>query len=222
MPWHLSLYGTNRPGATISGFMSPPSESRRCREPYVGAFPDGASTDFRLVCTYFQFGLPSCTWPFCLATLLFLLITTGNRNIYRMPLSKVTYTEENRIFYQQAKKRLAESPLWEQPKSSKPTTAKVTRHFWVPAPVDYWVSGKLIFTTSNFHTNLLVISYAYFFSFKTPRPSSDMGAAYPMSMLWPENFNHYWGLGTRTVTFLWSNDAPMKRREAGASYWFFS
>lgn len=57
------------------------------------------------------FGLPSCTWPFCLATLLFLLITTGNRNIYRMPLSKVTYTEENRIFYKQAKKRLVESPL---------------------------------------------------------------------------------------------------------------
>ncbi|XP_055994035.1 urea transporter 1 [Sorex fumeus] len=57
------------------------------------------------------FGLPACTWPFCLAALLFLLITTGNRNIYRMPLSKVTYTEENRIFYKHAKKRMAESPL---------------------------------------------------------------------------------------------------------------
>ncbi|XP_004606153.2 urea transporter 1 [Sorex araneus] len=57
------------------------------------------------------FGLPACTWPFCLAALLFLLITTGNRNIYKMPLSKVTYTEENRIFYQQAKKRMVESPL---------------------------------------------------------------------------------------------------------------
>uniref|UniRef100_A0A8C5K6U9 Urea transporter n=1 Tax=Jaculus jaculus TaxID=51337 RepID=A0A8C5K6U9_JACJA len=55
--------------------------------------------------------LPSCTWPFCLATLLFLLLTTKNSNIYRMPLSKVTYPEENRIFYLQNKRRMAESPL---------------------------------------------------------------------------------------------------------------
>ncbi|XP_017532410.2 urea transporter 1 isoform X1 [Manis javanica] len=57
-------------------------------------------------------GLPSCTWPFCLATLLFLLLATNNPNIYRMPLSKVTYPEENRIFYLQAKKKgMVESPL---------------------------------------------------------------------------------------------------------------
>eukprot|EP00069_Balaena_mysticetus_P013563 bmy_22097T0 len=56
-------------------------------------------------------GLPSCTWPFCLATLLFLLLTTKNPSIYKMPLSKVTYPEENRIFYLQAKKRMVESPL---------------------------------------------------------------------------------------------------------------
>ncbi|KAF6303236.1 solute carrier family 14 member 1 (Kidd blood group) [Rhinolophus ferrumequinum] len=56
-------------------------------------------------------GLPACTWPFCLATLLFLLVTTKNPNIYRMPLSKVTYPEENRIFYLQARKRMVESPL---------------------------------------------------------------------------------------------------------------
>ncbi|KAM6219976.1 urea transporter 1 isoform 3-T3 [Rhynchocyon petersi] len=56
-------------------------------------------------------GLPACTWPFCLATLLFLLVTTENPNIYRMPLSNVTYPEENRIFYMQAKKRVVESPL---------------------------------------------------------------------------------------------------------------
>ncbi|XP_020137863.1 urea transporter 1 isoform X2 [Microcebus murinus] len=56
-------------------------------------------------------GLPACTWPFCLATLLFLLLTTKNPNIYRMPLSKLTYPEENRIFYLQTKKRMVESPL---------------------------------------------------------------------------------------------------------------
>ncbi|XP_008589016.1 PREDICTED: urea transporter 1 [Galeopterus variegatus] len=55
--------------------------------------------------------LPPCTWSFCLATLLFLLLTTQNPNIYRMPLNKVTYPEENRIFYLQAKKRTVESPL---------------------------------------------------------------------------------------------------------------
>ncbi|XP_055478922.1 urea transporter 1 isoform X2 [Psammomys obesus] len=55
--------------------------------------------------------LPACTWSFCLATLLFLLLTTKNPSIYRMPLSKVTYAEENRIFYLQNKKRMAESPL---------------------------------------------------------------------------------------------------------------
>ncbi|KAM5222231.1 urea transporter 1 [Ctenodactylus gundi] len=56
-------------------------------------------------------GLPSCTWPFCLATLLFLLVTTNNPNIYKLPLNKVTYSEENRIFYLQTKKRMGDSPL---------------------------------------------------------------------------------------------------------------
>lgn len=56
-------------------------------------------------------GLPSCTWPFCLAAILFLLLTSKNPNFYRMPLSKVTYPEENRIFYLQGKKMLMDSPL---------------------------------------------------------------------------------------------------------------
>ncbi|XP_008824139.2 urea transporter 1 isoform X2 [Nannospalax galili] len=56
-------------------------------------------------------GLQSCTWPFCLATLLFLLMTTNNSNICRMPLSKVTYPEENRVFFLQNKKRMVEGPL---------------------------------------------------------------------------------------------------------------
>nr|XP_027791449.1 urea transporter 1 [Marmota flaviventris] len=56
-------------------------------------------------------GLPAGTWSFCLATLLFLLLTTKNSGIYRMPLSKVTYPEENRIFYLQSKRRMVESPL---------------------------------------------------------------------------------------------------------------
>lgn len=58
-----------------------------------------------------QVGLPACTWPFCLSTLLFLLLTTNNYNIYKMPLSKVTYSEENRLFYQQTRRRIVESPL---------------------------------------------------------------------------------------------------------------
>ncbi|KAF6089356.1 solute carrier family 14 member 1 (Kidd blood group) [Phyllostomus discolor] len=56
-------------------------------------------------------GVSCCTWPFCLGTLLFLLLHTKNPNIYKIPLSKVTYPEENRIVYLQAKRRMAESPL---------------------------------------------------------------------------------------------------------------
>uniref|UniRef100_A0A8C3WSV0 Urea transporter n=1 Tax=Catagonus wagneri TaxID=51154 RepID=A0A8C3WSV0_9CETA len=73
-----------------------------------------ACGEYPVACGLFlllQVGLPSCTWPFCLATLLFLLVTTKNPNIYRMPLSKITYSEENRIFYLQTKKRMMESPL---------------------------------------------------------------------------------------------------------------
>ncbi|XP_075042359.1 urea transporter 1 isoform X2 [Mixophyes fleayi] len=50
-------------------------------------------------------GLPSCTWPFCLSALTFLLITTNNPAIYKLPLSKVTYPEANRIYYLNQKSR---------------------------------------------------------------------------------------------------------------------
>ncbi|XP_006920003.2 urea transporter 2 [Pteropus alecto] len=45
------------------------------------------------------FGLPPCTWPFCLSALTFLLLTTNDPAIYKLPLSKVTYPEANRIYY---------------------------------------------------------------------------------------------------------------------------
>ncbi|XP_070277183.1 urea transporter 2 isoform X2 [Myotis yumanensis] len=45
------------------------------------------------------FGLPPCTWPFCLSALTFLLLTTNNPAIYKLPLSKVTYPEANRMYY---------------------------------------------------------------------------------------------------------------------------
>nr|XP_031548194.1 urea transporter 2 isoform X3 [Vicugna pacos] len=44
-------------------------------------------------------GVPPGTWPFCLSSLTFLLLTTNNPAIYRLPLSKVTYPEANRIYY---------------------------------------------------------------------------------------------------------------------------
>ncbi|XP_067401725.1 urea transporter 2-like [Emydura macquarii macquarii] len=40
-------------------------------------------------------GLPACTWPFCFSALLFLLLTTNNSAIYKLPLCKVTYPEAN-------------------------------------------------------------------------------------------------------------------------------
>lgn len=47
----------------------------------------------------FQVGVPPGTWAFCLSTLIFLLLTTNNPAIYKLPLSKVTYPEANRIYY---------------------------------------------------------------------------------------------------------------------------
>ncbi|XP_073445882.1 urea transporter 2-like isoform X1 [Dendrobates tinctorius] len=49
-------------------------------------------------------GLPCCTWPFCLSALTFLLLTTNNPGIYKLPLSKVTYPEANRVYFQNLKK----------------------------------------------------------------------------------------------------------------------
>ncbi|NXJ70592.1 UT2 protein, partial [Rostratula benghalensis] len=49
-------------------------------------------------------GLPSGTWSFCLSALIFLLITTNNSAIYKLPLSKVTYPEANRAYYLEMKK----------------------------------------------------------------------------------------------------------------------
>uniref|UniRef100_A0A663FHY3 Urea transporter n=1 Tax=Aquila chrysaetos chrysaetos TaxID=223781 RepID=A0A663FHY3_AQUCH len=50
------------------------------------------------------FGVPSGTWSFCLSALTFLLITTNNSAIYKLPLSKVTYPEANRAYYLKMKK----------------------------------------------------------------------------------------------------------------------
>ncbi|XP_072521417.1 urea transporter 2 [Salminus brasiliensis] len=50
------------------------------------------------------FGLPACTWPFCLSALTFLLITTETKTIYKLPLAKVAYPEKNLIYYLKMKK----------------------------------------------------------------------------------------------------------------------
>ncbi|KAL3041226.1 hypothetical protein OYC64_019433 [Pagothenia borchgrevinki] len=39
--------------------------------------------------------LPACTWPFCLSTLIFLLISSEIRAVCRLPLSAVSHPEEN-------------------------------------------------------------------------------------------------------------------------------
>ncbi|XP_067841436.1 urea transporter 2-like [Heptranchias perlo] len=49
-------------------------------------------------------GLPACTWPFCLCTTMFLLMTSNNKAIYKLPLNKVTYPEENRRIYKEMQK----------------------------------------------------------------------------------------------------------------------
>uniref|UniRef100_A0A8C6Y6U3 Urea transporter n=1 Tax=Naja naja TaxID=35670 RepID=A0A8C6Y6U3_NAJNA len=57
----------------------------------------------------FQFGLPIGTWPFCLSSLTFLLLTTSNEAIFKLPLSKVTYPEANRAYYVERKKLCVQS-----------------------------------------------------------------------------------------------------------------
>ncbi|XP_042251398.1 urea transporter 2-like isoform X1 [Thunnus maccoyii] len=47
------------------------------------------------------FALPACTWPFCLSTLIFLLISSEIPAICRLPLSVVSYPEENRRYHRQ-------------------------------------------------------------------------------------------------------------------------
>ncbi|KAF7660150.1 hypothetical protein LDENG_00286840 [Lucifuga dentata] len=51
------------------------------------------------------FGLPACTWPFCLSALTFLLITTEAKKIFKLPLAKVNYPEKNLGFYWKLKKQ---------------------------------------------------------------------------------------------------------------------
>ncbi|CAJ1070158.1 urea transporter 1-like [Xyrichtys novacula] len=47
--------------------------------------------------------LPACTWPFCLSTLIFLLISSEIQAICRLPLSVVSYPEENRRYQRRLK-----------------------------------------------------------------------------------------------------------------------
>ncbi|XP_029019553.1 urea transporter 2 [Betta splendens] len=52
-----------------------------------------------------RFGLPACTWPFCLSALTFLLLTTGTNRIFKLPLAKVTYPEKNLHFFWKLRKQ---------------------------------------------------------------------------------------------------------------------
>lgn len=52
-----------------------------------------------------QFGLPACTWPFCLSALTFLLLTTETDKIFKLPLAKVNYPEKNLGFFWKMKRQ---------------------------------------------------------------------------------------------------------------------
>ncbi|NXH02711.1 UT2 protein, partial [Loxia leucoptera] len=74
-------------------------------------------------------GLPVCTWPFCLSALLFLLITSQNPAIYKMPLCQVTHPEANRIYYLRMRRRASESRREEQRrKEQKPSAINKEPH----------------------------------------------------------------------------------------------
>ncbi|KAM6964821.1 urea transporter 2 [Aplochiton taeniatus] len=66
------------------------------------------------------FGLPSCTWPFCLSALTFLLLTTETNTIFKLPLAKVTYPEKNlRFFWKLRKQELKEKEMKEKQKATQ-------------------------------------------------------------------------------------------------------
>ncbi|KAL2092097.1 hypothetical protein ACEWY4_011895 [Coilia grayii] len=66
------------------------------------------------------FGLPACTWPFCLSALTFLQITTETDSIYKLPLAKVTYPEKNlHHFWKMKKAEKAEKLRKEQEETQK-------------------------------------------------------------------------------------------------------
>ncbi|NXC24180.1 UT2 protein, partial [Campylorhamphus procurvoides] len=73
-------------------------------------------------------GLPVCTWPFCFSALLFLLINSENPAIYKIPLSKVTYPEANRIYYLRMRGRAPESRREEQKRKGQkpPDNSKIS------------------------------------------------------------------------------------------------
>lgn len=136
-----------------------------------------------------------------------------------MPLSKVTYPEENRIFYLQAKKRMVESPLWMQP----PSTAMVTSHFWLTTPVDFEGLKTVVFTTNKFHTKPSVIcSFSHFvFFFQTPKHAQTSDKTHQGDVLWLWNFKPQWGIGTETVLYLQSQNGPPERgSKTKANYWY--
>uniref|UniRef100_A0A3B3UJP9 Urea transporter n=1 Tax=Poecilia latipinna TaxID=48699 RepID=A0A3B3UJP9_9TELE len=56
-----------------------------------------------LICALFcaYLALPVCTWPFCLSTLIFLLLSSENPAICRPPLSAVSCPEENQHYLRQ-------------------------------------------------------------------------------------------------------------------------
>nr|XP_046243206.1 urea transporter 2 isoform X1 [Scatophagus argus] len=70
-----------------------------------------------------RFGLPACTWPFCLSALTFLLLTTGTNKIFKLPLAEVTYPEKNLRFFwklkKQEKKEKAEKERQEREEQQK-------------------------------------------------------------------------------------------------------
>ncbi|XP_068616875.1 urea transporter 2 [Brachionichthys hirsutus] len=73
------------------------------------------------------FGLPSCTWPFCLSALTFLLVTTETKKIFKLPVAKVTYPEKNLGFFWNLKKQWKLEKEKEQQKAVREENIKAVR-----------------------------------------------------------------------------------------------
>lgn len=123
-----------------------------------GIWQDGERFQSAPVCPVpSQLGLPLCTWPFCFSALLFLMITSDNPALYKIPLCKVTYPEANRIYYLRMMRRASESRREEQKrKEQKPScgskistggtplcTPKNSRAYWFPMSKSKQYQGSL-------------------------------------------------------------------------------
>lgn len=104
----------------------------------------------------FQLALPACTWPFCLSTLIFLLISSETPAICRLPLSVVSYPEEN-LRYQRQLKASAKAQQSQHGGSQEEAPMKESRES-KSQPAEQRCCGESVWVEEMLFLRLLVIN----------------------------------------------------------------